>query len=783
MQLTHAEKKAARRARRKAAGVVGGVVPPTGPNALFNVPGVGARSRRLKEGEERTFVRSDDGQFAEKPGAGADKPKPKKPAAKKPKQTPAERAAAQEAERAANVDKTFDASGLNEDAFYSLVDFAGGKADSLDGEKELIDAGLVEMGRDGKPRLTSAGRSLAGAAERGDTRAVADTMSRARDTQAARGERAQATAARQAERDKKRAEREAAREAKRAAADKKPKGGGGGKAPEAAPAATPQQLAARQEALDRIRRAVTGKAIGDPLRVVEHGGYTIEGNPTVRHAYQHAKQHDEVSAGWLEMMLKRGWAERRPDGSHVLRSVSPEPQAWKAMRPGRLKLWRSAYSEAKAAGHDRRGRLDAAKAALRKDTAERMRRQYERATLAVFKDATGVDRWLAVTTTAYEDQDQEWIARKAIRAVVERGDATGKRGVLRYWHVPGCDFGVCDYQATAQDDRFLIESGTFYSPRHAAVVKEAARRGYQMSPGFTHSPAEPGPARVYTDIDPFERSFVPRGRASNPFTRLAALGVPMLTPEKRKELIDLGVPAAMVDQFNAAVAATDKEAQRVSTFKSTDAPTAPTVYTGPDGAPGIIVGGAWVALKAVAEKAPMPPEQMMQAAMTEAADAGAELVEGDAPTALSDDDDAMDLTVGDLKRLVADAVLLAMGGSPADFASKMAEMKAQYEAMGKAFGSMQQAAKSKDDAAAAQAAELVALKESRDALANQLTALDARLKELEGDQPALKAYRASTDPATVVTPPAETVKAAGSDNPVVGAYTMIFGEQPAFPIG
>src|ERR1041384_8141444 len=122
---------------------------------------------------------------------------------------------------------------------------------------------------------------------------------------------------------------------------------------------------------------------------------------------------------------------------------------------------------------------------------------------AVFKDRNGKDRWLSITTTAYQDQDGEWISRKAIAGVVAKGDATGERGVLRYWHVPGADFGVCDFQATAQDGRFLIESGTCYSPAHAAVVKSAAERGYQMSPGFNHSLDQPGSGRVFDDISPF----------------------------------------------------------------------------------------------------------------------------------------------------------------------------------------------------------------------------------------------------------------------------------------
>jgi hypothetical protein len=452
-----------------------------------------------------------------------------------------------------------------------------------------------------------------------------------------------------------------------------------------------------------------------------------------------------------------------PTGPNALFNVpgASHSRRTKAMRPGRRKLWTAAYAEAKAAGHDRRGRLDAAKSALKRDTAERMRRQYERASLAVFKDAAGNDRWASVSSTAYRDRDGEIVSSKALIQAVAVADATGHRGPLRFWHVPGLDIGDCDFQAVAADGRALVESGTFRKPEYAAALK-AHRGPLQVSIGFTHPATEPDREGVFHSINIFERSIVPDGRASNPFTRITTKDRAMTLPPEKLKALETLLGADGARELIAGVQQTDKAAQAAGVaFKDAAAPPAE-----------ITIGGVTYTVKA-----PMSPEQMMQAAMTEAGDAEMRAEEMEEAEPISDDDDAMDLTVGDLKRLIGDAVLMAMGGSPAEYASKMAEMKAQYEAMGKAFGAMQA---QKDDQAAATAAELATLKQSRDALAAQVAALDTRLKELEGDQPALKPVRASESPATVVTPPPALKQAPAS--PAEGAYYAIFGEAPQFPI-
>jgi hypothetical protein len=195
------------------------------------------------------------------------------------------------------------------------------------------------------------------------------------------------------------------------------------------------------------------------------------------------------------------------------------------------------------------------------------------ATFQVYKDASGVDRWLLVSSTAYRDRDREIVSTKALEGAVALADASGVRGPLRFWHVPGVDLGDCDFQATAQDGRFLIESGTFRSPALAAAVKAHADR-YQVSIGFTHPANEPDAEGVFSHIAIFERSLVPRGRAANPFTEVAVKESRMLTTEKETELKALlGGDTSLLQGLLGQVAETDKAAQDGGiAFKDDDAP-------------------------------------------------------------------------------------------------------------------------------------------------------------------------------------------------------------------
>ena len=103
----------------------------------------------------------------------------------------------------------------------------------------------------------------------------------------------------------------------------------------------------------------------------------------------------------------------------------------------------------------------------------------------VYKDAAGRHRWIARTTTAYKDRDQEIIASDALETDSVRMTTTKQFGPLRYWHVgqpdagdiaapwgPGLDIGDCDYSTLI--GRTRIESGTFRSP---VIAERVARPG------------------------------------------------------------------------------------------------------------------------------------------------------------------------------------------------------------------------------------------------------------------------------------------------------------------
>lgn len=334
-------------------------------------------------------------------------------------------------------------------------------------------------------------------------------------------------------------------------------------------------------------------------------------------------------------------------------------------------------------------------------------------TFTVFKDASGVDRWAAITTTAYQDKDQEWISRKAIRSVVAAGDAGAPRGPLRFWHVPGLDLGDCDYQAALGDGRLLLESGTFRSRAAARIGQEAARRGYQMSPGFVHTRQEPR-GGVFDHIALFERSFVPPGRASNPYTRLLTKETRMLTDEKRKEFEQLAGDTegrALLQSLLAQADTTVKERDREGTVYKDAPPWAQALIARLD------------ALETTV-KAPMDPASMMDAGATEADDALAKM---DADMGMGDGEPEGDEGMLDDEGF-ADLIvqkLMAALGPMLDLEKKMTGYLGEMKAM-------LQPQTAKDDARASEAATY---KQATDELLSSVLDLQKRLKSLEGDQP------------------------------------------------
>jgi Tfp pilus assembly major pilin PilA len=144
---------------------------------------------------------------------------------------------------------------------------------------------------------------------------------------------------------------------------------------------------------------------------------------------------------------------------------------------------------------------------------------YLDADVMVFKDKeSGKYRWVAISSTAFRDRDDEIVSIKALQDDCERADQDGNYGPLRAWHIPGADIGDCDFNALF--GRTLIESGTFRDERYALVVKKNARKT-RMSIGFRHPAGEPDKDGVFYTIRRFERSILPRDMASNPYTGIS----------------------------------------------------------------------------------------------------------------------------------------------------------------------------------------------------------------------------------------------------------------------
>jgi len=196
----------------------------------------------------------------------------------------------------------------------------------------------------------------------------------------------------------------------------------------------------------------------------------------------------------------------------------------------------------------------------------------EATSLSVFKDASGRYRWVLFSSNAFADRVGEIVSTKALENDVDRADADGNYGPLRWWHVPGLDIGDCDFNAV--HGRTLVESGTFRDEAvGAAIAKEAD--GLQASIGFYGTPDADG---TFHQIRRFERSLLPSGRACNALTKLFVHQEEDVTTLKEK----LGVFTTMLgskekaEQVIAEVERIEKEADTAGVaFKETTEPAPP----------------------------------------------------------------------------------------------------------------------------------------------------------------------------------------------------------------
>jgi hypothetical protein len=378
-----------------------------------------------------------------------------------------------------------------------------------------------------------------------------------------------------------------------------------------------------------------------------------------------------------------------------------------------------------------------------------------------------VDRWVTVSSTAYRDRDREIVSTKALSSAVALADASGYRGPLRFWHVPGVEFGDCDFQGTAQDGRFLIESGTFRSPELAAAVKAHAD-DYQVSIGFTHPADEPDSQGVFHHIAIFERSLVPRGRASNPFTQvaLATKEQRMLTSEKETELKRLlGGDDTLLQGLLGNVATTDKAAQDGGVaYKDSEPPAwAQALITRLDTMEASFKALTNLADEDVTEKAAPPMDGMVEGSPEEEAAEPPEEAQAEGDTA----DENM-LTGAEISAIAQQTaqVLLEALMPHLGIGQKMDEVKSLLGGMAGSYA--------KKDAETAE-------------IKQELAAVKAQVSDLSGSAPRIMAggYRASSSAATITTDESKLKEAQPAADPVAQAFGAFMSDlgfgQPTQP--
>lgn len=176
---------------------------------------------------------------------------------------------------------------------------------------------------------------------------------------------------------------------------------------------------------------------------------------------------------------------------------------------------------------------------------------------------------------------------------------------------------------------------------------------------------------------------------------------------------ELGLDAAQAQQLGAQLVQTEKAAQTQGiAFKSDDAP---AVYVAPDGTPGIIQDGHFVALKAAGP--PPPPEE----------DAAAIELQADVPGELDDgmEEEAID---ADVVGNMAPAAFAGLIGQAV--AEAIAPLVKAIDIAGKMDGQVNELKSMFTTKESDAAAEIATLKAQQQQLA-------AQLAELEGDAPAV----------------------------------------------
>jgi hypothetical protein len=752
-------------------------------------------------------------------GKGRAAAKPKKTDAQRRQEQEARRAQHQtehDKKLAENRATVADALGMGKEA-GALKAFADGGDLDPKVAKTLFEQGLVTTNEDGSFRVSSEGRHFLTAAERGETGTARDAIARGTERQAKARERYEQQQQREAERAKREAERKkkgghggkgkraiqpkapalprGATAAPRAPqAPRAPMVGGGHAAKPQAQQIAPELLNAAQALSDGkpIDQATQDTLIRNGLARIVKGQLVLTATGlramrTKAYVSDQSQYAGETMEDWDDGLDRHIVSPAAVEAARTrfARALGVDTVATKdspgdylvVEDPKKSSTW---HLQVRTNGTPDHRLMGAAWAALyggyrgneytgpnKSAAISKLRALYasekmpipSEKSFAVFKDATGAHRWIARTTTAFEDRDQEVISTKALADDATRADGDGKYGPLRWWHLgrpkpldldqpwgPGVDLGWCDFNAVS--GKTLIESGTFKSESIARAVAAKADE-LELSPGFFHAAGEPDASGVFHHIRRFERSLVPSwaGRASNPYTGLVVEKA--MDAKKIEALKALGLDETTLKTVLADVQQAEKEAETQGvrykasqpikdffvallrgesvgvTAKEAEDAVEAIAKTPPEEPPDPLV-----ALKAELEslraevaalKAPPPPPMDAEDDPTQGGDVGAdEAAEGEPPiddaggdgglTLSADDLNAIGQVIGSVLQAALEPLIGAMG-----ITQKLEGHLGELKTMMGGY------TKTKDDTEAARSAEIATLK--------------ARLDELLGDQP------------------------------------------------
>lgn len=176
-----------------------------------------------------------------------------------------------------------------------------------------------------------------------------------------------------------------------------------------------------------------------------------------------------------------------------------------------------------------RKQLQARRQTRRKATAP------EASHIAVFKASDGRYWWIARSSTAFNDRDNDIVSTEALIESTEYLRQTGDYGPLRWWHQGeiddtqykagrGIDIGDCHGSVVVS--KTLVEWGTFRRSEYAKIIRPDDGISITFKPLAAPTLAETG-HNVYTRIRRMERSVAPSRYVRNPDTVITVGASPL----------------------------------------------------------------------------------------------------------------------------------------------------------------------------------------------------------------------------------------------------------------